>query len=32
MNSDKLKLIYNSDYYWDKYWSKIDKANVNKIH
>jgi phosphatidylserine/phosphatidylglycerophosphate/cardiolipin synthase-like enzyme len=25
-NSEKIKLISNSDSYWDKYWSKIDKA------
>jgi cardiolipin synthase len=26
MNSQKIKLITNSDLYWDKYWDKIDKA------
>lgn len=25
-NSEKMKLFSNSDDYWDKYWSKIDKA------
>jgi cardiolipin synthase len=26
MNSQKIKLISNSDEYWDKYWKKIDDA------
>lgn len=26
MNSEKIKLISNSDKYWEKYWAKIDKA------
>ena len=25
-NSEKIKLYFNSDEYWDVYWSKIDKA------
>jgi hypothetical protein len=24
--SEKLKLIYSSDYFWEKLWQKIDKA------
>jgi cardiolipin synthase len=26
MNSEKIKLISDSDAFWDKYWAKIDKA------
>jgi hypothetical protein len=24
--SEKIKLIYNSDYYWEKVWKRIDKC------
>ena len=27
INSDKIKLIYNSDKYWVKVWNKIDKSS-----
>ena len=29
-NSEKIKLIYNSDKYWLKIWNKIDKS-TNEI-